>query len=266
MEVLILLILLSAYLSSILSKLFLIHIEEKKLRSNIDFVLVPFYYFFNKKKKAGLDFKKSTIGISELSSIFFGIILTIGLNIQLNVVGITLEEKFILSIVYIFVFVTLLYLSVFDIIHLAIPENFLKGILLIIVITNLLFGIYKLLLLRTEGLEPFPFIHLGTFGSILAGIILGGIIFIINRLSNKKAIGEGDIFIMMIIGFTLGFPLGLISFFLTCILGSIVGIVYSLIVRKFKGVLVPFVPLILLGFVFTLVLGSQLINLLTLNF
>jgi len=264
--VIIFVIILLAYLSSVLSKLFLIQIEEKKLRNNIDFVLVPFLYILNKKKKAGLNFKRNTIGIAELSSIFFGVILALGLNSQLSSRGITTIEQVILAIVFIFVFVSLLYLSVYDIIHLAIPENFLKVVLLIIVITNLLFGIYKLVLLRVDGVEPFPFISMGTVGSIIAGLILGGVIFIINRTSNKKAIGEGDIYIMMMIGFTLGLPMALISFFLTCILGSVVGITYSLMVKKFKGVLIPFVPLILMGFVFTLLIGMQIYSLLTLTY
>ncbi len=254
-----------AYLSSILSKLFLLQIEEKQLRKNIDFVLIPFLYLVNKKKTAGLKFKKATLWIAEFSSVFFGIILSLGLYVQLSVNGITTIEKVILTIVFIFVFLSLLYLSIFDIIHLSIPENFLKAAVLIIVITNLLFGIYKLVLIRIDGVEPFPFVSMGTFGSIVAGLILGGIIFIINRLSNKKAIGEGDIYLMMMIGFTLGLQMALVSFFLTCVLGSIVGISYSLIVKKFKGVLIPFVPLILMGFVFTLLIGVQLYSLFTLS-
>lgn len=260
------LIILLAYLSSVLSKLFLIQIEEKKLRKNLDFVLIPFIYLLDKKRMAGLDFKRATIWITEFSSVFFGIIFALGLNVQLNVIGISTIEQIILVVTYVFVFLSLLYLAVFDIIHLAIPENFLKGVLLIVVITNLLFGIYKLVLIRTTGVEPFPFISMGTVGSIVAGLILGGVIFIINRSSNRKAIGEGDIYLMLMIGFTLGLTMGLISFFLTCVLGSIVGIAYSLIAKKFKGVLIPFVPLILLGFVFTLFVGMQLYSLLTLNY
>ncbi len=261
----ILVTILLAYLSSILSKLFLVQIEEKKLRTNLSFVLIPFVYLVDKKNNAGLKFKKATLWITEFSSVFFGIILSLGLSVQLGVVGISTTEKLILTVLFIFVFVALLYLSVFDIIHLSIPENFLKVVLLIVVIANLLFGLYKLVLFRIDGTEPFPFVVMGTLGSILAGLILGGIIFLINRLSNKKAIGEGDIYIMLMIGFTLGLPMGLISFFLTCVLGSIVGITYSLIIRKFKGILIPFVPLILMGFVFTLFIGMQLYSLLTLT-
>ncbi|MEO6728545.1 MAG: prepilin peptidase [Candidatus Dojkabacteria bacterium] len=262
----VLIVILIAYLSSILSKLFLVQIEEKKLRKNLDFVLVPFIYLFNKKKNAGLDFKIATIWVAEFSSVFFGIVLAIGLNSQLGVNGISTIEQIILAVTFMFVFICLLYLSVFDIIHLAIPEDFLKGVLLIVVVSNLLFGIFKLVTIRTTGVEPFPFVSMGTIGSIVAGLILGGIIFAINRLSNKKAIGEGDIYLMLMIGFTLGLTMGLISFFLTCILGSIVGVSYSLIVKKFKGVLIPFVPLILMGFVFTLAIGIQIYSLITLNY
>ncbi|MFS8130893.1 MAG: prepilin peptidase [Candidatus Dojkabacteria bacterium] len=257
---------LAAYLSSILSKLFLVQIEEKKLRKNIDFVLIPFIYFVDKKKMANLAFKRATIGITELAATFFGIIFSLGLTIQLSVNGISITEQIILAVLFTFVFVSLLYLAVFDIIHLSIPENFLKVVVLIVVIANVLFGIYKLLIIRIDGVEPFPFVSMGTLGSIVAGLILGGVILIINRLSNKKAIGEGDIYLMLMIGFTLGLPMGFVSFFLTCILGSIVGITYSLIVRKFKGVLIPFVPLILMGFVFTLLIGMQLYSLFTLSY
>lgn len=257
---------LTAYLSSVLSKLFLIQIEEKKLRKNIDFVLIPFIYLLNPKKHAGLEFKKGTIAVAEGSSVFFGLIFAFGLLTQLAQIGITPTEQFILTIEFTFVFVTLLYLSVFDIIHLAIPENFLKATLLIVVIANLLFGAYKLLIVRIEGVEAFPFVSMGTIGSIVAGLILGGVIFLINRLSNKKAIGEGDIYIMMMIGFTLGFAMSLVSFFLTCILGSVVGLAYAASIKKFKGILVPFVPLILMGFVFTLFVGMELYSLFTLSY
>ncbi|MEP7103474.1 MAG: prepilin peptidase [Candidatus Dojkabacteria bacterium] len=261
----IILIILLAYLSSTLSKFFLIHIENKKINKNLDFILIPFLYRFS-KQKAGLKFSNATIGITELSSIFFGFVLSFGLNIVLLSNEISITEKFILIVLYIFIYTSLLYLSVYDIIHLSIPENFLKVILLVIVIINLLFGLYKFISFRIDGSIPFPFITLGTIQNIIAGFILGGIIFIIHKSSHEKAIGEGDIYIMMIIGYTLGITFGLISFFLTCVLGSLVGISYSLLVRKFKGVLIPFVPLILLGFVFTLAIGTQLLNFITLNY
>jgi hypothetical protein len=77
--------------------------------------------------------------------------------------------------------------------------------------------------------------------------------------------GKGDMDINGLIGLSLGYPGFIVYLLTTLIFGGFISIIYSIIIRKFRGVLIPLVPIILLSFVFVLGYTKELINYLLIN-
>lgn len=172
--------------------------------------------------------------------------------IDISKINLSVGLLYILSL---FVFILfLLYLSIFDIISFSIPEIVSKRMLLFALVTNILFLILKIVLSTNETSYIFGLINLGSILNLMGGLIGGGIIWIIVKISKEKAMGAGDIDILAAIGLMLGFPSIFYSFFYTLISASIISILYVVIKQKYKGVLIPFVPFLSTGFILCLVL------------
>lgn len=161
--------------------------------------------------------------------------------------------------IFLFFYISLLYLSVYDIVTFSIPEQFVRSILFLIVLINLIIGLIRFLYFRFSGSQVLEAIHVGYLDNLAAGIIAGLLIYLIIKLSKNKGMGTGDIDIMVILGLILGWPAILSSFFLTLIIGSIIAIIYATKAKKFHNLLVPFVPFLFLGFVIALGFGRDLV-------
>lgn len=158
----------------------------------------------------------------------------------------------------------LLYLSIFDVISFSIPEIVSKRMLLFAAFVNLLFLILRILLNNTEYAYVFGLIGLGSIFNLLGGLIGGGVIWLIVKISKEKAMGAGDVDILAAIGLILGLPAIFYSFYYTLIAASVISILYALIIKRFKGLIIPFVPFLSTGFVLCLVLTDTVIRIFTL--
>lgn len=125
----------------------------------------------------------------------------------------------------------LLIIIVSDINYYIIPDEILiiGGILLII--ETLIF----------KGIEPM-------FSSLISGAIAFIIMFLLKLMGdfifNKESMGGGDIKLMFIIGFVIGWDMSLLSIFL----GSLIGFPISLIILVSKKTnIIPFGPFLSLG-------------------
>jgi leader peptidase (prepilin peptidase)/N-methyltransferase len=154
-------------------------------------------------------------------------------------VGFTTEFYYILLIVY-----TLIALSFIDLKFKAVPDS------LLIIITSI-----TLIYLFTNKIE-----NLSTF-FIFAGAIIIIDLFVTYYIQNikakilkndflktQKAIGEGDIPIIAIIGGLLGLEFGLIAIFISAIL-AIIPSVLNIILNK--EIETPFIPFLTIGFLIT---------------
>lgn len=258
----ILLLIIAFYVGTVLSKVFLHVIYNKNFAPEILFV--PFSTL---GKASMYQIKQKTLFVAEVSSAAFAFLFTLGVYTFINEYGVFSTTELLVFISFnLFIFISLLYLSVYDIAKLAIPERFLKILVFVTVIVNLAFGVYKFIMYRSSGEMVFSNLQLGDFGNILTAAVLAGIILLINKLTKNKGIGEGDIYIMLVIGLVFGYPLGFASFFLTSIVGSVIAILYSVAIQKFKGVMVPFIPLVVLGYVLTLIYGVGIMRILFFSF
>lgn len=96
---------------------------------------------------------------------------------------------------------------------------------------------------------------------LLSGI--GGFIFflLIYLISRGGAMGFGDVKFAGVLGLVLGYPLTLISFYLSFLTGGIVGLILVLWKKKkLKGDTIPFGPFLSLGAIVSLFLGDLLVS------
>lgn len=103
-------------------------------------------------------------------------------------------------------------------------------------------------------------VPLDPWWSALIGAIIGfGIIFIIILIS-RGGMGAGDMKLFGVLGIVLGTEKVLLAFFLSCIIGSVIGMVlilFKVIKRKQP---VPFGPYIVVAAIITYFYGNSLIN------
>lgn len=96
--------------------------------------------------------------------------------------------------------------------------------------------------------------------SSLTGAISGlGIIAIIILIS-RGGMGAGDMKLFAVLGIVLGFKNVLLTFFLSCIIGSVFGVVLILIKFIKRNQPVPFGPYIVLATLLTYFYGEKLID------
>jgi prepilin signal peptidase PulO-like enzyme (type II secretory pathway) len=187
-------------------------------------------------------FSAGTLFVSHLFALNIGDALWVYLPIQLVV------------------FIGLLYLAIWDIQTMTIPSNFTNLFLLFVVVINFLVGLSSFIELRNTGINTLTNLNIGTLGNMLAGVGLGVIIFLLHKFTKGKGIGDGDIYIYTAVGFALGLPLGLGFLILSSILGGIVAVSLILLYwkdrQKILRTRIPLLPVILIGYVLTLVLQN----------
>jgi len=194
--------------------------------------------------------------LSFALTLVWSLVLATKLNEFLDIIKINYAIG-ILYILAIIIFISfLLYLSIFDVMSFSIPEIISKRMLLFALSINLVFLILKILLNNTDYSYIFGLINLGSIFNLIAGLMGGGIIWVIVKISRERAMGAGDIDILAAIGLMVGLPGIFYSFFYTLMAASLISILYVLIIRKYKGVLIPFVPFLSTGFILCLVISD----------
>jgi prepilin signal peptidase PulO-like enzyme (type II secretory pathway) len=135
-------------------------------------------------------------------------------------------------VVTIITFTTLIYLAVFDFVTFEIPMD----------ATYLALGGVILMRLLDILARKGEFINY-----LLTGVILGGVVYLVVKLSKESLIGSGDIYIALIAGLLLGFPKIIVAFYITIFAACFYGILTAIYKKRIKGVKIPFVPFIVIG-------------------
>jgi prepilin signal peptidase PulO-like enzyme (type II secretory pathway) len=147
----------------------------------------------------------------------------------------------------------LLYLAVYDIFTMSVPARFTQRAALTAIAINIAFVIVRLI---NPGL--FVQVNLGYLDNLLMGVVAGGLIFSIIHLTKSKGMGQGDVFIAVIIGLVLGWSEAVSAFYVMVFSGALVGIIFALKQKKFHGLQIPLVPFMVLGYVIALAFGLQI--------
>lgn len=110
--------------------------------------------------------------------------------------------------------------------------------------------------------------YLGGFASAVLGGLTGLIFMLLPYLASKayygakgiEGMGEGDIYLAVLIGMATGFPLVLVALIIGIIIGGIAAISLWLLRKKKGKDAIPFGPFLCLGAMITLIWGPQLMH------
>ncbi|HHV39448.1 MAG TPA: prepilin peptidase [Tepidimicrobium sp.] len=166
-----------------------------------------------------------------------------------GILYIVLYSKFRLHVNFLFygtIFSILIVVSVIDLYHQIIPD--------ILNISILVAGtIYGIILS----------IQLGALFNIIAsllGLIISGSTFLLIAIISKGNMGGGDIKLIAVLGFILGWRKALLNMFLSFVFGAVISIFLLLFRVRGRRDAIPFGPFICLAFVITLLWGDEILG------
>jgi len=222
--------------------------------------LVPLFSFLilrGKCRKCGKQIAWNIFWAEVLGLLFYAI-LAVGLGKMLEN-GVALRDVLVILLAHGSVLTLLFYLAIHDIFTMSVPARVTQIAALFAVGVNLV-----ILLTRLDMFSPIvptlTNVNLGYPDNLLLGIVAGGLIYAIIYLTKSKGMGQGDIFIAVIIGLMLGWPNAVSAFYIMIFSGALVGILVALKQKKFHGLQIPLVPFMVLGYVIALGFGWQIFH------
>ena len=107
-------------------------------------------------------------------------------------------------------------------------------------------------------------LHLKEFNQLpyylLSGLVVSLPIFIIYYLSRERAMGLGDVFLALNIGFLLGWQAGFLALYIAFVTGAIYGVGLIFLKRKKIKSRIPFGPFLVIGMVVMLFWGEKIME------
>lgn len=100
---------------------------------------------------------------------------------------------------------------------------------------------------------------------LLTGIGVFGLFFLLFFFSKGRAIGFGDVFFSLMMGYLLGFPKIILGVYIAFLTGAVISLILVLLSKKrLKGGTIPFGPFLVFGTVISLFWGDYLIRMILL--
>lgn len=190
-------------------------------------------------KKSGV--LKLSEGLGWITGIIFGLSIS---NILQSHNGIDLFSSSFFFLYFFITVIMILYLAVHDMLFLSIPVRFSLQILFFSVVAQLI-----ILLLKSAGiLDSVLFESLGGLDNIFGFSLLYLGTYLLILATAEKGIGAGDADVNGFIGLQLGISSSVIFVLSTIFIGSGIGLIYAIIKSRIKGLVIPMVPLICLGY------------------
>ena len=211
------------------------------------FDLIPILSFLFLRGKCR--YCKRSISIQyPLVEIMTGVLFVAILNISAQG-GPALGWQYFYLLFWLYITAVLIVIFAYDLKHYIIPDKIIYPAIIIALIFNLLSIIHNSL-----------FIIPSIFNILLAAILTSGFFYTIIVITKGKGMGGGDVKLAFLMGLILGWPVILLSLFLSFILGSIVGIFLILIGKKKMGSMIPFGPFLIIGTFMGLFWGERIVE------
>lgn len=177
----------------------------------------------------------------------------------LEIMDYTALIKFFLFSLFIgFVCFLFLFFAVYDLKYKLVPNKVVYPSLLLSLLLNLLFFMFKDNYILKEFFEIWGGHNL--VHSLLAGFLGGLFIFMLIVFTKGKGMGGGDLKLIVFMGLLLGLGKFLVAFFIAVLTGSIAGIAWGAYKRKIKGQVLPFALFLSLGAVLAIFVGEYIIS------
>lgn len=261
----IIIILIITYIGSSITKyLFCIANVKHKYKIDAGFIAIPFStllaHNYIKKDFLKINITKRKIVLIEALGFSSFLIFTIAIiNLVMSNI-IPFSESIIIIILNFYFIVFFLYFSIHDIINLTLPEKLIRQFFLSVLIISFFVGFYRFLIYRMEGKNVLQNINMGYLDNLVTGLILASVMYILVKF--RTGFSKPDIDLVFILGLILGFTNSLVSILFLSLIGSIFSVIYCIRIKKFRGVRVPFAPLLLISYILALGFGQQFIELL----
>lgn len=133
-----------------------------------------------------------------------------------------------------------------DLLHYIIPD-YTVGLLTVLTLA------YRFVLVTVGIMRPVDF---GL--AIISSLVASSLFFLLFLATKGKGIGFGDVKFAIPMGLLLGFPKVIVGFFMSFLVGGIVGIVLLILGKKKFGQMVPFGPFLIVGLIIALVWGNHI--------
>lgn len=117
-----------------------------------------------------------------------------------------------------------------------------------VILTNFVIGglvlslVYKTILLRFGELQGVDFIY-GFVAALGAGLFF----YVLHKGTRGRGMGEGDIWMAVLMGFLLGWPKIMVGILTSFVMGALVAVVLMLMGKKRFGQTLPFGPFLVMG-------------------
>lgn len=145
------------------------------------------------------------------------------------------------------IFLVLIVIFTYDILHLLIPDSLMW----------LAIGIWIIYLIISYFINLNPLAAI--LNSIYGALALGGFLALLVFASREKWMGAGDIKLGALLGAMVFWPQVLVATFLAFTLGAVVGLFLIAIKKKKLQGKVPFAPFLILGTLITLLWGQSIL-------
>lgn len=197
------------------------------------------------------------IFFSELMGLVTGIIFATR-TLQILVAETTPGIKMLVISIEAAVFIVLLYLAIYDLFTYSMPTWTLTVLGFIAVGINVLW----LVMLQYSAWDPVAFATYGSVANLVVGIVSGLSFGLIILLTKEKGLGMGDLYLAVFLGLLLGWPAIISALYVMLGSAITVGLIYCYRLKRFRGVILPLVPFIALGFMCAITFGHQIFGIL----
>jgi prepilin signal peptidase PulO-like enzyme (type II secretory pathway) len=149
----------------------------------------------------------------------------------------------------------LTYLTAFDIKHYEVPDRFTLYYIAFLLLANF---VVWLATPESRSVLLWGSSVFSVYSNVLAAAIASAFIAAIVYFTKGKGMGSGDIRLAAIMGLLVGVRGILFGFYITVLSAALVGLIYGLVLRRFRKVRIPFVPFISWGIIVTLCFYPEL--------
>jgi len=215
------------------------------------FFSIPFSHLF-KKFKPNEKITEYKLILSELLGGGCGFILSLSLysiesSLNINV------YFYIYALLIIILSVLLLFFGIFDLEHFEIPAKLANYSVAFFLIVSIFVSILKVILgddLTFQSVDDFA--PIGNIENYSLFLINYGVVYLLVYLTKEEGMGKGDADILGMMGLFLSLKSNVMLLLFVPIVGGVIALFIIILIKKYKDVRIPLVPILTITFLFML--------------
>lgn len=150
-----------------------------------------------------------------------------------------------------------LYFAIYDVFTMSVPTKVVNWAVMFSIAVNVLF-----ILINLTQVVQLEIIEFGSALHLVSGLVSGLAVYTLIYVTKEKGIGIGDLYLAVFAGLMLGWPGIVAAFYVLIFSATTVGLTYAFIKKQYKGLLIPLIPFMALGYAVAMVWTAEIIGLL----